>query len=154
VVWFDRWADSEMQSAERLAMAKTAGATITKVDARLGHAEPVVTLRVYSHALREHAVSVRDASEQAVKAPVSESVSKPTRQRKPYEYLAWWERWSGAGSNRRPSAFQRSFIKRMRPHRERWFREVQGGILHGFSSKTQGIFLRYRKAGSVVPDKR
>ena len=30
------------------------------VAARLGHADPAVTLRVYSHVLREHALGVGD----------------------------------------------------------------------------------------------
>jgi len=51
------------------------------VAARLGHADPAVTLRVYSHVLREHAISVRDVFAQAVRASVSKSVSKPTRQK-------------------------------------------------------------------------
>ena len=37
------------------------------VAARLGHADPAVTLRVYSHVLREHAVSVGDIFARAVK---------------------------------------------------------------------------------------
>lgn len=36
------------------------------VAARLGHADPAVTLRVYSHVLREHAAGVGDISAQAV----------------------------------------------------------------------------------------
>jgi hypothetical protein len=42
---------------------------------------PAVTLRVYSHVLREHAVSVGDVFAQAIKTPVSKSVSKPDRRR-------------------------------------------------------------------------
>ena len=57
-----------------------AGIPVHVVAARLGHADPAVTLRVYSHVLREHAVSVGDVFAQAVKAPVSKSVSKPDRQ--------------------------------------------------------------------------
>jgi integrase len=37
-----------------------AGVPVHVVAARLGHADPAVTLRVYSHVLREHAVSVGD----------------------------------------------------------------------------------------------
>ncbi len=37
------------------------------VAARLGHADPAVTLRVYSHVLREHAAGVGDIFAQAVK---------------------------------------------------------------------------------------
>jgi hypothetical protein len=37
------------------------------VAAWLGHADPAVTLRVYSHVLREHAVSVGDIFARAVK---------------------------------------------------------------------------------------
>jgi integrase len=57
-----------------------AGIPVHVVAARLGHADPAVTLRVYSHVLREHAVSVGDVFAQAVRAPVSKPVSKPTRQ--------------------------------------------------------------------------
>jgi len=50
------------------------------VAARLGHADPAVTLRVYSHVLREQIRRVGDvfaqAIGQAIKAPVSKSVSK------------------------------------------------------------------------------
>jgi hypothetical protein len=37
------------------------------VAGRLGHADPAVTLRVYSHVLREHAAGVGDIFAQAVK---------------------------------------------------------------------------------------
>jgi integrase len=47
------------------------------VAARLGHANPAVTLRIYSHVLREHILGVGDVFAQAVKA----SVSKPGQQR-------------------------------------------------------------------------
>jgi len=48
--------------------------------ARLGHADPAVTLRIYAHVLREHALGVGDIFAQAVKAAVSKSVSTPRRQ--------------------------------------------------------------------------
>jgi integrase len=51
------------------------------VAARLGHADPAVTLRVYSHVLREHALHVGDVFALAVKAAVSKSVSKTADQR-------------------------------------------------------------------------
>jgi integrase len=38
------------------------------VAARLGHADPAVTLRVYSHVLREHTAGVGDIFAQAVKS--------------------------------------------------------------------------------------
>ena len=57
-----------------------AGVPVHVVAARLGHADPAVTLRVYSHVLREHALSVGDLFAQAVKAAVSKSVSKPGQQ--------------------------------------------------------------------------
>jgi integrase len=44
-----------------------AGVPVHVVAARLGHADPAVTLRVYSHVLREHAVSVGDIFAQAVR---------------------------------------------------------------------------------------
>jgi hypothetical protein len=52
------------------------------VAARLGHADPAVTLRVYSHVLREHALDVGDVFALAVKAAVSKSVSKTAEQRR------------------------------------------------------------------------
>jgi integrase len=58
-----------------------AGVPVHVVAARLGHADPAVTSRVYSHVLREHAASIGDVFAQAVDAGVSKSVSKPTRQR-------------------------------------------------------------------------
>ncbi len=44
-----------------------AGVPVHVVAARLGHADPSVTLRVYSHVLREHTASVGDIFAQAVK---------------------------------------------------------------------------------------
>ena len=54
-----------------------AGVPVHVVAARLGHADPAVTLRVYSHVLREHARGVGDIFAQAVEAAVSKSVSTP-----------------------------------------------------------------------------
>ena len=58
-----------------------AGVPVHVVAARLGHADPAVTLRVYSHVLREHARGVGNVFAQAVKAAVSKSVSTPQQQR-------------------------------------------------------------------------
>src|SRR5215813_11376011 len=58
-----------------------AGVPVHVVAARLGHADPAVTLRVYSHVLREHAAGVGDIFAQAVGASVSKSVSTAERQR-------------------------------------------------------------------------
>jgi integrase len=58
-----------------------AGVPVHVVAARLGHADPAVTLRVYSHVLREHTAGVGDIFAQAVKAPVSKSVSKPGKRK-------------------------------------------------------------------------
>jgi integrase len=44
-----------------------AGVPVHVVATRLGHADPAVTLRVYSHVLREHAAGVGDIFAQAVK---------------------------------------------------------------------------------------
>jgi integrase len=55
----------------------TGGVPVHIVAARLGHADPAVTLRVYSHVLREHALGVGDIFAQAVGAAVSKPVSKP-----------------------------------------------------------------------------
>jgi integrase len=43
-----------------------AGVPVHVVAARLGHADPAVTLRVYSHVLRAHAAGVADIFAQAV----------------------------------------------------------------------------------------
>jgi integrase len=57
-----------------------AGVPVHIVAARLGHADPALTLRVYSHVLREHALGVGDIFAQAVGAAVSKSVSKPDQE--------------------------------------------------------------------------
>ncbi len=54
-----------------------AGVPVHVVAARLGHADPAVTLRVYSHVLREHAAGIGDVFAQAISTSVSKSVSKP-----------------------------------------------------------------------------
>ncbi len=56
-----------------------AGVPVHVVAARLGHADPAVTLRVYSHVLREHALGIGDIFAQAVNGSVSKSVSKQGR---------------------------------------------------------------------------
>ena len=58
-----------------------AGVPVHVVAARLGHADPAVTLRIYSHVLREHTLGVGDVFAQAVKTSVSKSVSKADQQR-------------------------------------------------------------------------
>ena len=63
-----------------LSTSLLAGVPVHVVAARLGHADPAVTLRVYSHVLREHALGVGDIFALAVNAPVSKSVSKPGRE--------------------------------------------------------------------------
>jgi integrase len=57
-----------------------AGVPVHVVAARLGHADPAVTLRIYSHVLREHTLGVGDVFAQAVKASIRKSAS-PDRQR-------------------------------------------------------------------------
>jgi integrase len=52
-----------------------AGVPVHVVAARLGHADPAVTLRVYSHVLREHAAGIGDIFAQAVQASASKSAS-------------------------------------------------------------------------------
>ena len=52
-----------------------AGVPVHVVAARLGHADPSVTLRVYSHVLREHAQGIGDVFAQAIKTSVSGPVS-------------------------------------------------------------------------------
>jgi hypothetical protein len=52
------------------------GVPVHVIAARLGHADPAVTLRVYSHVLRGHAAGVGDIFAQAVKASVSTSASQ------------------------------------------------------------------------------
>jgi integrase len=56
-----------------------AGVPVHVVAARLGHADPAVRLRVYSHVLREHTLGIGDIFAQAVNAAVSKSVSTPER---------------------------------------------------------------------------
>ena len=56
-----------------------AGVPVHIVAARLGHADPAVTLRVYSHVLREHALGVGDIFAQAVEAPVNNPLASPAR---------------------------------------------------------------------------
>ena len=56
-----------------------AGVPVHVVAARLGRADPAVTLRVYSHVLCEHALGIGDIFARAVNSPVSKSVSKPSR---------------------------------------------------------------------------
>ncbi len=51
------------------------------VAACLSHTDPAVTLRVYSHVRRGHAVSVGDIFAQAIKDLLIESVSKPDQRR-------------------------------------------------------------------------
>jgi integrase len=58
-----------------------AGVPVHVVAARLGHADPAVTLRVYSHVLREHAAGVGDIFAQAVGASVSKAVSTAEQQK-------------------------------------------------------------------------
>ena len=66
-----------------------AGVPVHVVAARLGHADPAVTLRVYSHVLREHALGVGDIFAQAVTASVSKSVSNPSQRVRPDRRLCW-----------------------------------------------------------------
>jgi integrase len=53
-----------------------AGVPVHLVAARLGHADPAVTLRVYAHVLREQAAKVGDIFAKAAKPAVSNPVSK------------------------------------------------------------------------------
>ena len=53
-----------------------AGVPVHIVAARLGHADPAVTLRVYSHVLREHATGIGEIFAQAVKTPVSKTKTR------------------------------------------------------------------------------
>jgi integrase len=57
-----------------------AGVPVHVVAARLGHADPAVTLRVYAHVLRGQAASVGNIFAQAVKGAVGRSVGKSSRQ--------------------------------------------------------------------------
>ncbi len=84
-----------------------AGVPVHVVAARLGHADPAVTLRVYSHVLREHTAGVGDIFAQAVnRRALAKVLARPyglNEQEQRFRCLEWW---SGAGSNGRPSAFQ------------------------------------------------
>jgi integrase len=55
----------------------SAGVPVHVVAARLGHADPAVTLRVYSHVLREHAASVGSIFAQAVEWPWKPLLANP-----------------------------------------------------------------------------
>ena len=61
-----------------------AGVPVHVVAARLGHADPAVTLRVYSHVLRSTPSAPETSSPrpsvQAVRAPVSKSVKQAGRE--------------------------------------------------------------------------
>jgi integrase len=48
-----------------------AGVPVHVVAARLGHADPAVTLRVYSHVLREHDLGIGDVFARAIRTSVS-----------------------------------------------------------------------------------
>ena len=52
-------------------MLRAARVPVHVMAARLGHADPAVTLRIYSHVLPEHTLGVGDVFAQAVKASVS-----------------------------------------------------------------------------------
>jgi integrase len=52
-----------------------AGVPVHVVAARLGHADPAVTLRAYSHVLREHAASVGDIFAQAVQLLLADQLA-------------------------------------------------------------------------------
>jgi integrase len=53
-----------------------AGVPVHVVAARLGHADPAVTLRVYSHELREHAQGIGDVFAQAIRASVANPLAR------------------------------------------------------------------------------
>ena len=52
-----------------------AGVPVHVVAVRLGHADPAVTFRVYSHVLREHAAGVGDIFAQAVQAALAKPLA-------------------------------------------------------------------------------
>ena len=56
--------------------SRAAGIPVHVMAARLGHADPAVTSRIYSHVLREHTLGVGDVFAQAVKASVGKSASQ------------------------------------------------------------------------------
>ena len=58
---------SRLHDLRHLHATSFAGVPVHVVAARLGHADPAVTLRVYSHVLREQAVCVGDIFAQAVR---------------------------------------------------------------------------------------
>jgi integrase len=53
-----------------------AGVPVHVVAARLGHADPSVTLRVYAHVIRDQVAEAADVFARSIPAPVSKSVSK------------------------------------------------------------------------------
>jgi integrase len=66
-----------------------AGVPVHVVAARLGHADPAVTLRVYSHVLREHGHGVSDVFAQAIQASVSKSVSSRPGESQSIQRFRW-----------------------------------------------------------------
>jgi integrase len=81
LVFTTRWGEPLYpDSLSALTTLLLAGVPVHVVAARLGHADQAVTLRVYAHVLREQAANVDDIFAQAVKAPVSKSVSRSTRE--------------------------------------------------------------------------
>jgi hypothetical protein len=89
------------------------GVSVHVVAARLGHEDPAVTLRVYSHVLREHAGQCRrhlrpGCQGLALANPLARRGSRDDQQQR----CAVHKGWSGAGSNRRPSVFQAQFASR------------------------------------------
>jgi len=57
---------ARLHDLRHLHATRFAGVPVHVVAARLGHADPAVTLRVYAHVLREHAAGVGDIFAQAV----------------------------------------------------------------------------------------
>ena len=56
-----------------------AGVPVHIVAARLGHADPAVTLRVYSHVLREHALGIGDISLRQSRLPLANPLASRIR---------------------------------------------------------------------------
>src|SRR5262249_5759109 len=54
-----------------------AGVPVHVVAARLAHADPAVTLRIYSHVLREHTLGVGDVFAHPVNTPLTQSPPHP-----------------------------------------------------------------------------
>jgi integrase len=60
-----------------------AGVPVHVVAARLGHADPSVTLRVYAHVIRDQVAEAADVFARSIPAPATAGVSKSVSKKAP-----------------------------------------------------------------------